>query len=259
MDLRDAPDARAPAAAHAARRDALVALGVGVAVALAFTLAPPLRFMGWFVRALFHETGHVVASWLAGCPAFPAISLQGHAAAFHQPQRTVLALLVGALLAWGVVCAWRARRFRAVAVGGLVLWGLVAFSTGFREVVFLLGGHLGEIGFAWFFLRRARTGEGVERSLERPLYAGLGWYFVASNALLGGGLAVSNAARAAYASNGSFGMENDYVRVARELGVSIGVVGIGMALVALAAVPLALLRFEPRPAGDLRGLRPVRW
>jgi hypothetical protein len=241
------------------RRDSLIALVAGVAVAFAFTLAPTLRFMGWFVRSLFHETGHVAVSWFAGCPSFPAIDLRGHAAAFHQAQSVAVAGLVGLLLAWCVFASWRSRRFRVLATTGLVLWVPTTFSEGFREVAFLLGGHVGEIAFAWFFLRRARTGDGVERGLERPLYAGLGWYFVGSNVLLAGGLVVSAAARAAYASNGSFGMENDYLRVARELGVSIGAVGVFMALATMAVVPLALLRFAPREPGSPAGLRPVRW
>ncbi len=248
-----------PSTRRGMRPEALIALVSGVAVAFAFTIAPTLRFMGWFVRSLFHETGHVIAAWFAGCPAFPAISLRGHAAAFHQSQRTSVVLSVGLLLGWVGFLAWRSKRLRVFAGVGVCLWALATFSTGFREVLFLLAGHLGELAFAAFFLWRARTGDGVERRLERALYAGLGWYFVGSNVFLAGGLAFSSAARAAYETNGSFGLENDYLRAARELGLSIGTVGVLMALVSAAVVPLALVRVRSPEGSGLAGLRPVRW
>jgi hypothetical protein len=236
---------------------------VGLVLALAFTLTPTLRFMGWLVGALFHETGHVVFAWYVGCPAFPAISLSGHAAAFHRPPSVAILALVGLGLLAGVVLAFASGRLRALAVLLIAAWPLFAFVGVAREVGFLLSGHLGELVFAGIFLWRAGTGEAVEREAERPLYACLGWFLVARNVALTAGLAFQASARAAYLGNGSFGLLNDYARVASDvLHVPLASVGVFMLLVSLATVPVVFvltgrwstgvdLPEAPRPLGRL--------
>lgn len=225
-----------------------VYLGVGFLLALAFTLARPLAFMGWLLGSLFHETGHVAFAWYVGCPAYPAISLRGHAGAFHKPQSAAVLFLIGVMLVLGVVLAKRSGRFLGLAVGLLVAWPLFAFVEPVREVGFLLSGHLGELVFAGIFLYRARTGEAIERLAERPLYACLGWFLVGRNVVLSFGLSFSEAARYAYAHNGSFGMENDYIRAARDwLHVPLAAVGAFMLLVSLAVFPVVLaVTWSPR-------------
>jgi hypothetical protein len=224
-------------------RDALVPLAIGVGLALLLTATPTLRFMGWFLRSLFHETGHVAMAWLGGCPAFPAISLRGEAAAFHQDHRTIVTLLSGAAAVGLAATAWKAERARGPAVALVGLWLVLTLSESARELLFLLGGHLGELAFAAVFLRRAVTGEDVETKGERPLYAGLGWYLVASNVALSAGLLLSDEARALYRTNGSFGLENDYLRAAR-LG-PLGLPGLSIAMILLGlAVVVWALRFR---------------
>jgi hypothetical protein len=219
---------------------------VGLALAAALLWVPALRFMGWLLGSLFHETGHVAFAWFVGCPAFPAISLTGHAAAFHQEQQGAVLLLVGGGLVGLAVQAARSGRLRGLAFGALAAWVPAAFLTPVREVGFLLSGHLGELAFAGVFLWRARTGRAIETEGERPLYAALGAYLVARNALLCFGLAFVPAARDAYRSNGSFGLENDYVRVAGDwLHVPLPVVAVFMLVLSLAVVPLAWAASRP--------------
>ena len=214
---------------------------VGMVLALAFTLAPWLRFMGWFLGSLFHETGHVAFSWFVGCPAWPAISLRGHAAAFHQPQNAVVLALLGLGLGAGVLIAWQNRRHLGLAIALLLLWPLVTFVDGLREVGFLLSGHLGELVFAGVFLWRARTGSAIEHEAERPLYACVGWFLLARNIVLTGALTFTESARSLYMTNGSFGLTNDYVRVAGNwLHVPLQAVTGFMLLIALGVFPLVL-------------------
>jgi hypothetical protein len=231
------PDPYASPRTGLLERGTATSLIVGLLLALLLTAAPPLRFMGWILRSLFHETGHVAAAWLSGCPAFPVIDLRGHAAAIHQPHRLAISLLVGALVGWCCLWAWRSGRLRAAATTLAALWLVVTLALPVRETLFLLAGHLGELLFAWVFLRRARTGEGVEVGGERPLYACLGFYLVGSNVVLCLGLLFVPAVRAAYETNGSFGMENDLLRTARE-GVRIGLAGSAVLLALLAAAVL---------------------
>lgn len=199
------------------RRGPRVAVGwrylvIGMVLALTFTLTPTLRFMGWFIGSLFHETGHVAFSWFVGCPAWPAISLRGHAAAFHQPQNPLIVALIGLGLVAGVVIARQQGRHGALTLGLLAAWPLLTFIEGLREVGFLLSGHLGELVFAGIFLWRARTGEAVEREAERPLYACVGWFLLVRNIVLTAGLTFTESARSLYMTNGSFGLTNDYDR-----------------------------------------------
>lgn len=263
-----APD---PAAARTLRVPVgWVHLGAGLLIALVFTLTPALRFMGWLLGSLFHETGHVVFAWFVGCPAWPAISLQGHAAAFHKPQSAAVLVGIGLLLGIGVWQAWRAGRWRGLATGALLLWPVCAFFETPRELGFLLSGHLGELAFGGVFLWRARTGEAIEREAERPLYASLGWFLVARNVVLCFGLAFVESARAWYHASGSFGLTNDYVRVAQQvIHVPLEAVAIFMLLVSLSVVPLVLAATwrpreivlppppPPKPRGEI-GPRPPR-
>ncbi|MFV1960013.1 MAG: hypothetical protein ACC662_11450 [Planctomycetota bacterium] len=232
-------------------------LVLGMALALVFTISPALRFMGWFVGSLFHETGHVIFAWFVGCPAWPAISLRGHAAAFHQAQSGFVLAMVGLALLLGTVLAWRHDRWKLPMVALLVAWPLLAFVRGPREVGFLLSGHLAEMMFAGIFLWRARTGKAIEHEAERPLYACLGWFLLARNLVLTLGLTFTASARDWYLQSGSFGLTNDYLRVATEwLHLPLEAVGAFMTLGALAVFPVVLALTWTPPAPPAPRWRP---
>jgi hypothetical protein len=221
-------------------RSSILFLGLGLLLSPIFAFLPYLQFYDWFLTSLFHEVGHCFFSWMVGQPAFPAISLTGHAAAVHQDQLFLLALLIfGGLVA----SACHVRDNRALFWGlvtACVLQPLFAF-TGAKEALFLAGGHLGELTFATLCFWRTLNGGFTQNTAERLLYAVLGWYLVGHNFALCLGLMFSDAARAEYASNGSFGMTNDYLRLAHEvLGVGLPAVAFGMLLVSLVPLPVAL-------------------
>ncbi|MCP5021219.1 MAG: hypothetical protein GY930_05525 [bacterium] len=213
--------------------------GVGLALAILIHFIPILGYFNWFLSALFHETGHCVFAWAMGQPAFPAISLGGHAAAVHQGQSLFLTLAICAGLGFA---AWNARGHRGCLLGLTtlaILQPLLAFS-GAKEVLFLLGGHLGELAFGAIFLWRAFTGGFTANKLERVLYGTLACHLIGENVLLCGGLLFSQAARLEYAGNGSFGLTNDFLRLTNDqLGVSLGTVAFAMLVVSLLTVPLA--------------------
>jgi hypothetical protein len=214
-------------------------LGIPAAFLLSGFSLQILSYMGWFLTALVHESGHTVSALLMGSAAWPAIRLDGHAAAFHREQSVVLAVLVWAGIA---VLAWRLRgrrRLRWVLLVAVALYPAFAF-TGAREVLHLSAGHLGELAFATVFLWRARTGGFTKGAAERVLYAGLGLLWVGGNLLLFGSLALSEESRRWYLANGSFGLENDFVRLARLLEISLPAVAAPMVLLSLLPLPVAL-------------------
>jgi hypothetical protein len=246
---RPAPRAVEPAPAPVDR--AWPYLAAGVVLAPVLTLTPILRYIGWFLASLVHESGHCAMSWALGCPAFPAIRLDGHAAAIHGPQQILVAGAVWVALA---ALAWKVRSrggWFVGAVAAAAVHPVLVLVEGAREAAFLLAGHLGELAFATVFLWRAGTGGFTSSRVERGLYAVLGLYLVGRNAWLAGGLVWSDDTRAAYATNGSFGMENDYTRLAREvLGGSTEAVALAMLAVTVATLGIAWALARAFPASD---------
>ena len=219
-------------------------LGIGLLTAPLFGLTPLVRLMGWFLGALTHEMGHALVAWCFGMPAFPAISLTAEAAAIHGEQVMLFVLLI-----WGAGCygAWRiphkGLRFTMLPVAA-VLYPLFAF-TGLKELLFLVGGHVGELVFGAVCLHRCLHGGFSESRLERGLYGTVGWFLIGSNVLLAGGLMFSASRKALYASNGSFGLKNDYLRLAEDvLGMPLEAIACGMGLVALVTPLVAFVAWR---------------
>lgn len=215
-------------------------LGIGLVTAPIFAWTPILQYMGWFLSALVHEMGHAAISWFCGMPAIPAISLAGHAAAVHQEQSVVLALAIPCALA---AAAWHFLEGRArwIAIGFVtVLYPVIAF-TGVKEFLHLLAGHGGELAFATLCLWKALDGGFTESKAERALYGTVGWYLLGNNAFMCLGLMTSSAARSAYSQNGSFGLTNDYIRVAEDvLSWRVESVALLMLFACAAVLPVAL-------------------
>ena len=248
--MRDLLHSSAPQTAHKEIPWRWLHLAAGIPIALVICFGP-LGFMGWFLTALVHEMGHTVAAWFFGCPAYPAIRLDGHAAAFHQEQSVILVLVVWGLLGLAVWKLSGMRRLRIAMIAMTAVYPLIAF-TGAREVVHLLAGHLSELVFATVFFWRALTGGFVKKEAERPLYAALGWIWSAGAVALFASLLFSDSGRQAYLSGGSFGLTNDLVRLARFLGVSLGATALPMLLLALLPLPLALFLASGRIRGEKR-------
>jgi hypothetical protein len=191
-------------------------LGLGALTAPVFALTPFVGYMGWFLASLVHEMGHAAFAWFCGMPAFPAIALDGHAAAMHGEQSLFLVLMIA--LAIGAV-AWRCLR----GVPRVVAFALLAFGypglvlSGAKEVLHLLAGHGAELAFATLSLWKTLDGGFTRSRAERLLYGTVGWFLLDKNLRLCWLLMHSEAARADYMSNGSFGMTNDYLRVAEDI------------------------------------------
>ena len=214
-------------------------LGIGAVLAPVFLLTPMLQYMGWFLASLIHELGHCIVAWTFGSFAFPAIRLDGHAAAVHQPQSVPVVVLILAGLVY-LLYMFRAHARARVLLGAAVLLYPVLAFTEAHEVVHLLGGHLAELAFAGVFFFRGLSGGFTDSTPERITYATCAWYLLARNLDLTFGLMSSAADRAAYATSGSFGLTNDFIRVGRELGWTLPGVARLMFLLALCVLPLAI-------------------
>jgi hypothetical protein len=216
-------------------------LGVGLLLAPALAILPIVQYMGWFLSSLVHEMGHSAAAWLCGMPAFPAISLEGHAAAMHSEQIVPLALFLTLALCF---CTWRvlAGRARWIGCAAIVVVHTLLCFTPAREVLHLLAGHLAEFGFSCMCLFRALSGGYTSSRTERALWGTLGWFLLGRNVWLCWGLVTSGGARALYHTNGSFGLTNDYLRLADDvLGWPLQAIAGAMLFVGLLVLPGAIM------------------
>lgn len=203
----------APASAS---REPWIYLAIGAVTAPIFALTPLLGFMGWFLASLVHEMGHSAVAWFFGMPAFPAISLEGHAVSVHSEPIVVFAIFVWAGLGGA---AWKLLEGRArwIALGIVgVVYPLLAFTNA-KEVLHLLAGHGGELAFGALALWKTLDGGFTESRLERALYGTVGWYLLGTNAKLCLGLMFSASSREWYGENGSFGLTNDMIRAAEDV------------------------------------------
>lgn len=230
----------------ASRHAPWVYFALGLATAPVFAWTPILQYMGWFLASLVHEMGHAGFAWLCGMPAIPAISPAGHAAAVHGEQSPALTLLAGGLLAFS---AWRflAGRARWIALALVAALYPAISLTPARDLLHLLAGHAGELLFATLCLWKALDGGFTSSRLERALYGTLGWYLAGRNVFLCAGLMTSARERALYASNGSFGLTNDYIRAAEDvLGWRLESLASVMLVASAATVPAALALWRLR-------------
>ena len=217
-------------------------LALGAVLAVVFMVTPILGRMGWFLAALFHETGHFAVAMLTGCPAVPTISLTMQGCTIHRPQVWSLALFMQGVVAWLAWKAWPLPLLRWPALVAAVLLPLIAWNESARDTAITLGGHLGELAFAGVALWRARTGGFTSSAAERTLYGCVGWYLVGRNALMCVGLICDAQQREDYAGSGSYGLTNDYIRAAEDyLNWQLSSVAGLMLVVALAVFPLSLL------------------
>ncbi len=225
----------------------------GIAIAILLTYVPVANYMGWFFASLCHEIGHCVVAWAAGCPAFPAIRLDGHAAANHLGQSKALCVGLWLVIAF---CAWHFRdRRRGVWIFGLLALVYPVFAfTSLRDLSFLLAGQAGELAFAGVFFWRGLVGGFSESPAERALYLGCACFLLGSNLSLNYGLIADPAVREIYRSNGSFGLTNDYVRAARQLGTSLESIAAFMLLASLTVAPLAWWLSRPRRRGHAQSV-----
>jgi hypothetical protein len=247
-----APSAAICEQTRAARREAWLHLGLGLVTAPLFVWVPFLALMAWFLAALAHEMGHTALAWLCGSPALPALSPGGHAATFHGPRSLLLALCVAGALGAALARALEGRVRTGViaALGAFCL--LCAVFEAPRELAHLLAGHGAELAFATLCLWKTLDGGFTDSRLERALYGTLGWTLLGKNLALCWGLVHSAGARSAYRSSGSFGLTNDYVRVAELTSLRLSTVGLVMLAAGLLVLPaaFALWRLSTRARSE---------
>lgn len=215
---------------------------VGFVIACLFCLPFFLfRSIGWVFESVVHEMGHTLMAYFMGSIALPALRLDGHAATVHLDQWPLLAFAVWAMLLVGAAFFGLAKHKSLFITLGIlaVLYPFFAFTEA-KEFLHLISGHGGELVIATiFFWRSMVPGKVLEE--ERTLYASLAWYLWFQNVFLTWNLVFSEASRDWYLENGSFGLENDLVRIADSFGWNLPLLAGLMLIFCLSVPPLGLL------------------
>jgi hypothetical protein len=224
------------------RRALLIGAGLAVLV-LAF---PFLRFVFSYMTILVHELGHALFAWLFGYPAIPSFDLYyGGGFTCFENRKTLLMLIVYGGWA-GALYAYRRHRPGMVAVAILAgLYTLLAFTPLHRHLISFMG-HGTELLFAGIFLYRALSGYGIKVAAERPLYAFLAFFIVATDLRFAVGLVRSPVERQLYAEAKGGGDWMDFSLLARGFGVELTSVAGIFAVCALLTLPATMMIYRHR-------------
>jgi hypothetical protein len=224
------------------------ALLIGAGLAALVLALPFVRFVFSYMTILVHELGHAIFAWLFGYPAIPAFDFHyGGGFTSYENRKTLLLLLIFA----GWACAiWAYRRHRPglAAVAGLAgLYTLVALTPLHEQLIGFMG-HGTELIFAAIFLYRALSGSAVRLPVERPLYAFVGWFILASDVRFALGLIWNPAERQLYADAKGGGDWMDFSQIARFFGAELEAVAGIFCVMALLVVPATWAVYRHRHA-----------
>jgi hypothetical protein len=189
-------------------------MAVGLAIAgIAFVIGFVRQTFSTFI-VLVHEMGHAIFGWIFGYPSVPAFDfMYGGGVTLWTQRSTLLLIVIYVLLGLAVY----SRRRNMATVVLLVLLGVVhailTFTPG-HSVVILFMGHGTELAIATIFIYRALSGAAVSDVVERPLYAGIGFFIVFADVAFAYRLMTSSYHRLVYEDAKGGGHWMDFSRIA---------------------------------------------
>jgi len=221
-------------------------IGIGLVIAIVALLVPILGYIFGYLGILVHEMGHTLFAWMFGYPSIPAFDFAyGGGVTRWQERSTFIRVLVWAGLA-ALVFYSRHRRPALIAAATLaVCFALVDMSRWHRAVMFEMG-HGTELIVAIIFLYRALSGVAVKTPLERPLYAGVGFFLVLHNLRFAWGLMTDSYKRELYSEGKASVDMMDFTKLMHMTATSVETVAAFHLMVTLAVIPLACVLFHYR-------------
>jgi hypothetical protein len=198
-------------------KEAIVSLIVGLGLAIGVHLLPKVSYFLMPIITLVHETGHCAIGWIFGFPGIPTFDFNYGGGLTRIFERNSLFCIVIYLLfaIWLFDSRKKPRALIAIAVI-LIVYSLVSFSNS-SQVLILFMGHGTELLFATICFYRALTGNSIVHSLERPLYACIGFFINIQDVRFSWGLLTDSDMRALYDEGKGEGVVmNDFWRIAVE-------------------------------------------
>jgi hypothetical protein len=213
------------------------ALLTGLGLALALTTLGPLRvlFRGFLI--LVHELGHAITYWIFGYPAVPSVNLLhggGITLALNRLWPLVWLILLG--LAY---LLYRYRQSTNSVSWLLAITGLYSFCalTLWHQRLIAYMGHGAETLAISVCLYCAMGGYRCRHGGERTIYAMLGFFTWFEDIRFAGGLLWDADLQANYLNGIGGVLDNDFVRLADDLGTGLASVA-GCFLVTTILMPI---------------------
>jgi Zn-finger nucleic acid-binding protein len=155
-----------------------LSLGIGAVMALVLFAFPLLSYAFSYFLVLSHEFGHAIFGWLYGYPSVPAFDFTyGGGITMYRNRQTPIIILIYLIFAL-LIYLYRKNKASLIFLFALIaLYSFTAF-TDWHDIINLFMGHGTELVFAGIFLYRAISRHAIIHSLERPLYAFLGFFMI---------------------------------------------------------------------------------
>lgn len=221
------------------------AIAAGFGLGLLVMLLSQVKFLLHPLITIVHELGHAATNWLFGYFAIPAFDfMYGGGVTMSSDQKSVilLTLLYGGL-AYLFYRYWRNVLTARFLLGFTLVYLFCAYTPIHGALVVGMG-HGFELLFAIIFLYQSLSGFGCHTSIERPLYGMLGFYIVLYDISFAWGL-LTDADRRAIYQFGKGGIDNDFVRLARDyLHVNLSAIAVAFLIGSLLVLPAAYAVFR---------------
>jgi hypothetical protein len=225
------------------------AIASGLFLATLVLASQQVTFLLSPLITLVHELGHTCLSWMFGYPAIPAFDfINGGGVTMHSNERiNIIVGLIYTAFGYFFYRYWHNHLTARILLAIALCYTLYAF-TPLHEILILFMGHGSELIFSGIFLYRAMSGAGCRYSIERPLYAMLGFYLVAYDVRFTIGLLFDADIRDRYLQGKGGVLDNDLVRIAGEyLKTDLSVVVVLLLGCTLLAPAIAFLLYRYRP------------
>jgi hypothetical protein len=197
-------------------REGYKSLGVGLGLALLICTSSQVTFFLSYLIILIHELGHAFFGWIFGYPSIPAFNfMHGGGVTMHQERSdSVLFLIYGGL--GFLFYYFRQNKLTLICLFSFTLiYSWITFNP-LHQAIMIFMGHGFELVFGGIFLYRAISGFGVKYSIERPLYAMLGFFTIFRDFNFGWNLIYNLEAIERYEDGIGGLLDNDFVILARE-------------------------------------------
>lgn len=221
----------------------------GLILAIVLMAVPLLGFIFGYLGTLVHELGHTVAYWVHGYPAIPAFDfMHGGGLTFHPGRSLMLQLTTFVVFGWLIYLYRTNRQTQCILIALTIGHGIFGF-TSLHLMLTSGAGHLMELLIAGIFLYRAIKGSAITHAIERPLYAGLGFFLVFRSARLCTRLMTSAEFQMDYAEGKGGYIRSDLIILAEDFfGTGVEVPAFLLLVLSLATPVLAYLFYRKEPS-----------
>ena len=191
-------------------------IGIGFFLSILLLISNKLSFIFSYFITLVHELGHATVGWIFGYPSIPAFDfLFGGGITIQQERWNSILILIYLLIGFLFYLVRKNSFAISFLIITTIIYSISAFSS-IHNIIFIYMGHGFELIFAGIFLYRAISGYACRYSIERPLYASIGFFTLFYDIRFAWRLIFSPFHRSIYKEGKGGILDHDFVRLAGE-------------------------------------------